>query len=713
MQNQLKIISILLLTSIFFIINGIAQNAQIDSLHEELKTVRTDQEKLQIMNNLGLLLSRSFPDSALKYALKANKLAYKLKDTLEIANNYKSTGNIYYTINELDSAITQYIKGLKIYTQLKDTLGQAKIHNNIGALHRAKGNYSKSIEHYQRSLELRKLLNDKFGMGKTYNNIGNVHFSLNNLEQALDYYKRSLDIRLEFNDMHGAAGCYTNMGLIFTQKELYDTAINLFETAFDIYKDQNDRQGIAHSLTSMGIAYNILNNKHIALNKFISALKLYEQIGNKRGVSMIYSQIADIYNHNKQYDSALCYANKALNVSRKYNTIVEKSDAYEQVAVAMAGLHNYREAYSYNLLYHELQDSLINLEKIKEIEMIEQKYQSENQKLQIDKLETENKLNEIKLEKLKNRQIISIIGIIIAIVFIINLLRNRQKLKSKNKTIQEQNSKISRQKFEIERHRNHLEELIRERTKDLKKAKDRAEESDRLKSAFLTNMSHEIRTPMNAIMGFTELLNSSDPTEEERTQYRKFIETNSELLLRLMDDIIDIAKIESGQIKIDIVPTDIKDVMEKVYPIFQKKRSQSEKETIDIIDEISSCENRQIVQADPLRLQQILTNLIDNALKFTEKGYIRVSCKTESANNKLYSRIEVEDTGIGMSKEQQSIIFERFGKIEENRKKLYRGAGLGLAICKNLIELMGGEIGLNSEEGKGTTFFFTLPVFES
>lgn len=713
MQNQLKILLIFLLTSIFLSLNGISQNAQIDSLQQQLKTSKTDKEKLKIMNNLGLLLSRSFPDSALKYALQANQLAYKLKDTLEIANNYKSTGNIYYTINELDSSISQYKKGLKLYTQLKDTLGQAKIHNNMGALHRAKGNYSKSIEHYQRSLELRKYLNDKSGMGKTFNNIGNVHFSLNNLKQALDYYKRSLDIRLEFNDMHGAAGCYTNMGLIFTQKEQYDTAINLFETAFDIYKKQNDRQGTAHSLTSMGIVYNKLNNKHIALNKFISALKLYEQIGNKRGVSMTHSQIADIFNHNKQYDSALHYANKALKVSRKYNTIVEKSDAYEQLAIALAGLKKYKEAYLYNLYFHKLQDSLINLEKIKEIEMIEQKYQSENQKLQIEKLETENKLNEVKLEKLKNRQLISITGIIIALLFIINLLRNRQRLKSKNKTIQEQNSKISKQKFEIERHRNHLEELVRERTKDLKEAKDRAEESDRLKSAFLTNMSHEIRTPMNAIMGFTELLNSSDPTEEERSQYRQFIESNSELLLRLMDDIIDIAKIESGQIKINLVPTDIKDVIEKVYPIFQKKRKQSEKETIDIVDEISSCENRQIVQADPLRLQQILTNLIDNALKFTDKGYIRISCTTESIDNKLYSRIEVEDTGIGMSKEQQSIIFERFGKIEENRKKLYRGAGLGLAICKNLVELMGGEIGLYSEEGKGSTFFFTIPVIES
>jgi signal transduction histidine kinase/Tfp pilus assembly protein PilF len=709
-----SLLKIVVLTGFILMLSfaGITQEAQIDSLHLRLKKVSNDKERLEVINNLGLLLSRSFPDSALKYALIANKLARKLQDTIEIANNHKSLGNIYYTINELDSAIVQYKKSLEIYAKLKDTLGQAKIHNNIGALHRAKGNYASSMEHYQLSLDFRKLLNDRFGMGKTYNNIGNVHFSLNNLEKALSYYKQSLDIRLEYKDIHGAAGCYTNMGLIFTQKQQYDTAINLFERAIEIYKNENDLQGIAHSLTSLGLAYNKLNKVEIALSTFTAALELYQKIGNKRGVSMTYSQISTIYNHKKEFQNALIFANKALSVSNKYNTTVEKSDAFEQLAIAMAGLGRYKEAYDYKNKHKKLEDSLVNLEKVKEIEMIEQKYQNENQRLQIEKLETENKLNEIKLEKLNNRQIISIIGIIIALTFIVNLLRNRRKLKAKNRTIQDQNKKISKQKFEIERHRNHLEDLVEERTEDLIKAKERAEESDRLKSAFLTNMSHEIRTPMNAIMGFTELLNSTYPSEEERAQYRKFIETNSELLLRLMDDIIDIAKIESGQITVSLRPVSIDDIMEKVIPIFKRKRTQSDKETIEIIDEITKCEEKQIVNADPLRLQQILTNLIDNALKFTEKGYIKISCKKEKIGEVAYANIVVEDTGIGMSKEQLSIIFERFGKVEENTKKLYRGAGLGLTISKNLIELMGGDIMVESQEGKGTTFSFRIPAIE-
>jgi signal transduction histidine kinase len=713
MNNQLTRILFYIIFLITFVTGGIAQDAKIDSLHQRLKFAKTDKEKLEIFNNLGLLLSRSFPDSALKYALQASNLAIKLNDSIEIANNYKTIGNIFYTTNQLDSAISQYEKSLKIYSLLKDTLGQAKIHNNIGALHRAKGNYPTSIEYYQKSIELRKLLNDRVGMGKTYNNMGNVHFSLNNLEQALDYYKLSLDIRLKYNDEFGAAGCYTNMGLILTQKEQYDTAINLLKLANKIYRKENDLQGIAHSLTSMGIAYNKMDRKSYALNKYISALELYEKIGNKRGVSMVHSQIAGIYNHNQQYDSALYYANEALQVSMKYNTIVEKSDAYKELSIAMAGLKRYKEAYKYNRSYYKLEDSIVNLGKIKEIKMIEQKYQNENQRLQIEKLETENKLNEIKLEKLNNRQVASIIGIIIALIFILNLLITRQKLKSRNKTIQEQNKKINKQKLEIERHRNHLEDLVEERTKDLVEAKVRAEESDRLKSAFLTNMSHEIRTPMNAIMGFTELLNSGDPSETERTQYRKFIESNSELLLRLMDDIIDLAKIESGQLSISLQPTDLKVIMDKIGPIFQKKKKQSDKDRIEIIDEISSCQNRQIVNVDPIRMQQVLTNLIDNALKFTESGYIKISCSPELIENTRFALVTIEDTGIGMNKEQLSIIFKRFGKIEENRKKVYRGAGLGLAISKNLIELMGGKIWVTSEEGRGTTFLLRLPVIES
>ena len=232
---------------------------------------------------------------------------------------------------------------------------------------------------------------------------------------------------------------------------------------------------------------------------------------------------------------------------------------------------------------------------------------------------------------------------------------------------------------------------------DLREAKEKAEESNRLKSAFLANMSHEIRTPLNAIVGFSNLLTETEDIEERR-EFMHLVEENNDLLLKLISDILDLSKIEAGTFEFNYGVVDVNMMCEEAV------RALSLKVGDRPVDLRFGCREprRMMIYGDKNRLMQIITNFINNALKFTEKGYI--SLDYEVIGDRI--RFQVEDTGTGIAPEKQTAVFERFVKLNS----FVQGTGLGLSICKSIVEQMGGEIGLESEVGKGSRFWFTIPV---
>lgn len=244
---------------------------------------------------------------------------------------------------------------------------------------------------------------------------------------------------------------------------------------------------------------------------------------------------------------------------------------------------------------------------------------------------------------------------------------------------------------------------------DLKEAKDKAEESDRLKSAFLANMSHEIRTPMNAILGFSEMLTKPNYTDEDKKEFSSLISSNANNLLNLINDIIDIAKIEAGQIKVNYEITSLNKIFGELNATFQREKLQRGKFKVDLRVKFPTISEFNII-TDPLRLKQVLTNLIGNALKFTDSGYIEFGFNIMEDN---IIRFYVQDSGIGITPEKQNIIFDRFRQADDSHTRRYGGTGLGLAIVKHLIELLGGTIWVESTQGKGSTFYFTHPYHSS
>ena len=249
---------------------------------------------------------------------------------------------------------------------------------------------------------------------------------------------------------------------------------------------------------------------------------------------------------------------------------------------------------------------------------------------------------------------------------------------------------------------------LKEKEEELKRAKEKAEESDRLKSEFLANMSHEIRTPMNGIMGFTRLLKQEGPSDDAWEHYIDIIYQSSNQLLRVINDIVDYSKIQAGQYELEENEIHLNVLMEELKELFDEEKKSMNKDKIDIILSIPEQQEDKVIISDHGKIKQIFTNLIDNALKFTLKGEIEIGFFIKND----YVNFFVSDTGIGISEEDQKIIFERFRQVDSSTSRNYGGTGLGLTICKTLVELMDGEITLSSEEEKGTTFYFKVPFIE-
>ena len=239
------------------------------------------------------------------------------------------------------------------------------------------------------------------------------------------------------------------------------------------------------------------------------------------------------------------------------------------------------------------------------------------------------------------------------------------------------------------------EQTNKKQQKELEAARIKAEESDRLKSAFLANMSHEIRTPLNAIVGFSKLVIDAECTNEKE-QYAEIIERNSEILLNLFNDILDLSSLEADSLSFNIRPIKLIDICLQLEQQFCYKVKNGTKLILDDVD------TELYVSGDWNRIIQIISNLLSNAAKFTPKGEIHFGYREKEDFVEFY----VKDSGIGIPAERVATIFQRFGKIND----FVQGTGLGLTLCRMLVERMGGRIWLRSQEGKGSRFYFTLPL---
>jgi signal transduction histidine kinase/CheY-like chemotaxis protein len=314
--------------------------------------------------------------------------------------------------------------------------------------------------------------------------------------------------------------------------------------------------------------------------------------------------------------------------------------------------------------------------------------------------------------------ILTTLGVIILLISIIALMYKniiqQKKIEqitiNKNIEIQQQsevlaitNQNLNDTNAELES----INETLNSLNEELYLAKEHAEESDRLKTAFLHNMSHEIRTPMNAIMGFSSLLALNYNDKQKLEKFSGIINSRCIDLLEIINDILDIAKIESGQLSINTEVCDVKELFVELFAFFSEHQIRLGKENIEFNTFFTGSTPDLLIETDKVKLKQVLINLLGNAFKFTDIGTISVGCKFDTHNKLLFY---VSDTGIGIPADKQASIFDRFVQVTQDSNRFYGGTGLGLSIVKGLIDILGGDVWLESKLGEGSTFYFTIPL---
>jgi signal transduction histidine kinase/CheY-like chemotaxis protein len=712
-KQKFKTFTYLGLSILFLLLSvpvGVEGSSTQDSANRLLEA-STNEQKLDLLLTFSNNLKAKSPKEAIEYGNMAIVLAANLNKTDKLAKVQVILAKAHYVLGSYDVALDWIMKAEDYYLAMADSLGTAETYQVLGQIYTRIGNFKLALDYTQNAFSILGRLGQKERLSELVRETGNIYFYFGEKAIALDFYQKSLKLSEETNDFAGIAKAYNNMGRIYSELERYDLALECLKKSLSHKNKTEDPLGYANTLLNLGTVYFHKNDLEQALTFFQEANQLFTNVGNPEGMANSMYYIGRTYYIKKQSNQALAVLEEAYGIAsgtRSNTLLVNISKSLSQV---YADRGDYKAAYNFFQNYNVLRDSVFSDEKRKLLVELEAKYQIQSKQKQIELLTKDKLLKQS--EKNQSRFVIALLGSFILLLLSLTYTiygRFRYKSKANVKLLEE----ISQRKLaeaRLQEHHLKLEGLVEDRTRDLKLAKERAEESDRLKTAFLANMSHEIRTPMNAIVGFSYLLTDPESTEEAKTEYTKIIRSNGEVLMNIINDILDISLIEAGQLKTKIKQVQVVDILDDVLLHFEKEKERLKKDHVQFVKDFEKIPLTLTLNTDKIRLSQVISNLVSNALKYTDTGSITVGLRLNDLNEVLFY---VKDTGIGIAPEKHKQIFERFNKVHsENENKLYSGTGLGLAICSELVKHLGGKIWLDSYPGRGSTFYFTIPNIAS
>lgn len=621
---------------------------------EMASTMRKEDYTSNFYAAKGLIYrQKGYLDLALSAFQKALTIVekYKIKQTLHYA--LIDIGNIYYDQKEYDKALNYYQAAATRARELNHGRGSAVALNNIAIVYRQKGDFDRAMQYFKKALDQRIQSGENMLLGHSYLYISNIYLRLNSIDSALYFAQMAIDSLGKYQVWNEYAWANVTAGRVLYAKGAYEVG----DRAFEVARAKFSELRFPLEVNEINIIH---ANEKLKRGQVKEALRMLraelEVAETTKNLILAKNACSSLYEHFKK-----------TNNSQEALHYFEKLVAFER--------QSRDQEMERNLADMELK-FLLNT---KESELVKSKESLIQQQEFIDKIEWRNRF-------LISLAVISIIALFGLIWALYHKSKNNRKLLEQNDIIEKQNAEIQANLLLIEKAKAETEKLLR------------------AKSEFLSHMSHEIRTPMNSILGLTDML-LEDVAESKSHDKLQSIKYAADVLLVIINDILDIASIEEGKIGINLESTDLRRMFRELENNLGFKARQKK---IDLLLDLSP-ELPPLVLTDQTRLFQVLMNLVSNAIKFTVKGHVKLSCEVLKSDDKgIQLRFKVIDTGIGIPIEQQASIFESFNQGGKEIQRTYGGTGLGLTITRRLLQLFDSEIKLKSMPGVGSEFSFEM-----
>ncbi|MEO0584124.1 MAG: tetratricopeptide repeat protein [Bacteroidota bacterium] len=612
-------------------------------------------------------------DSALMYTQRALEIQQALKDTGRQAVSYATLGNISLVNGDLETALTYHQLASVYYETVGKIQGVALSQANMGYIHLQQADYQKALVNFQKASKVFEEQENPSYQSSCLVGIGEAYFYTERYEEALTYFQKALALRENLNMQYGIAEVLGKIGITYSDLEKAEESLAAYQRALSISKSIGDKKSMATNMAYIGSLYKKQGKPDKALSYFEESLTIREEYPVGYGMATILAEMAEIYLAQGKMKAARRVAEKGLVISKESRDLRSQNNFARILYQTYKALNDPKNALAMNELYHELQDSLDREENQQAIF----KYEYEQKALE-DSIQNLQELQETELafqKKLSQRNTFLFAALALLGLGVLGFLffRNQQK--------------------------------IRLREQELSLQEERAEQAqlrelDNLKNRFFTNISHEFRTPLTVILGMADQLPA--PQDQERSLIRR----NGRRLLRLINQLLDLARLESHELRFQWVQGDIVGYLRYLTESFQSL-AEERKIQLSVYTEVEKI----IMDYDAEKVQDIVYNLLSNALKFTTEGekivmYIGQEVKEDQA----YMRCMVQDTGSGIPSGELPFIFDRFyqGSASSNETS----TGVGLALVKGLLEKMGGDISVESKVGNGAVFTFTLPIIQ-
>jgi signal transduction histidine kinase/ActR/RegA family two-component response regulator len=651
------------------------------------------------------------PKMALEIALEAKDLATELGDQALLAKSQALLGTTYLETLAFDDALQAFKLAFKQYEQLEDQTGSARMLLGQGRVYRTLEQHQEARERFAASLELSRLANAKDLEADSLNDLASIYELEGNNIQATDFINRALEIHIELNDVRGQVKCLINLSISQLSLSNHDKALEYVLKAFKLFKDHQvkDSDLEARCLIGLGNVYEELGNDKTALEFFTEAAQLSQKHQLKETQVLAVVNAGQVQNKLKQYDAALEAFNRALGIAREIRMPSGALYAYQGLGKTFNGLGKYLEsleaylqslALARNIVDRESEITAllglgVNQRSLGRYEVATGYFQeaqtlarTANQKKQIqDSIQELAQTFEMAGDPGK------------ALAFYKEYHRLEKEIFNAES---EKKSRDLALQFDLERSQTQAE-LYRVRSEAYKQNALTADQANRAKSEFLSRMSHELRTPLNAILGFAQLLAISSLSSNDRESVEQISKAGKHLL-GLINEVLDIARIESGRIDLSLEAINPMDLVIESLDLIRPLAVQS---NIELLMGEDLTDNHLRINTDRQRLKQILINLLSNAVKYNKTaGSVRVWLELPSAER---LRINITDTGLGISNDKLEQLFMPFERLGAEQSRI-EGSGIGLALSRRLTEAMGGQIGVSSQLGQGSTFYIELPI---